>query len=180
MYFRLQQLQKASFSDYDKSITFLTGLAGSDYSDQVNTLITTVENYNMDTQWPDVGESGLLPEHLRIPALATRLNQFAQRRISQSLVPYVNRLHFADPYPETLHTLPSPTAYRVDNAPTRDHSNSGRSNAGSDSQSRDRPQSRTPGRTRLTQPPRKSLPNPRSARRPFVNTNALRAAELAT
>jgi hypothetical protein len=110
VYFRLQQLQKATFSDYDKSITFLTGLAGSDYSDQVNTLITSVKNYNLDAPWPDVGESGLLPEHLRIPALATRLNQFAQRRISQSLVPYVNRLNFNDQYPSrypiTLFTLP--------------------------------------------------------------------------
>ena len=43
MYFCLQQLHKAPFSNYDKSITFLNGLAGSDYTDQVNTLLTTVE-----------------------------------------------------------------------------------------------------------------------------------------
>ena len=43
MYFRLQQLHKAPFSDYDKSITVLNGLAGSDYTDQINTLFTTVK-----------------------------------------------------------------------------------------------------------------------------------------
>jgi hypothetical protein len=79
MYFRLQQLHKAPFSDYDKSITFLNGLAGLDYIDQVNTLLTTVENYNLDESCTNVGETGLLPEHLRIPALASRLNQFALR-----------------------------------------------------------------------------------------------------
>jgi hypothetical protein len=87
LYFRLQQLQKAPFSDYDKSITFLNGLAGSDYTDQVNTLLTTVENYNLNDAWTNVGDSGLLPEHLRIPALASRLNQFALRRMSTSLMP---------------------------------------------------------------------------------------------
>jgi hypothetical protein len=87
MYFRLQQLHKAPFSDYDKSITFLNGLAGSDYTDQVNTLLTTVENYNLDESGTDFGEAGLLPEHLRIPALASRLNQFDLRRISTALMP---------------------------------------------------------------------------------------------
>ena len=61
LYFRLQQLHKAPFSDYDKSITFLNGLAGSDYTDQVITLLTTVENYKLDESWTVVGESGLLP-----------------------------------------------------------------------------------------------------------------------
>jgi len=73
MYFRLQQLHKAPFSNYDKSITFLNGLAGTDYTDQVNTLLTTVENYHLDKSWTNEGEAGLLPEHLRIPALASRI-----------------------------------------------------------------------------------------------------------
>ena len=104
MYFRLQQLHKAPFSDFDKSITFLNGLAGSDYTDQVNTLLTTVENHNLDESWTDVGESGLLPEHLWIPALASCLNQFALRRMSNSMMPYTNRLNFNDRYPEALST----------------------------------------------------------------------------
>ena len=74
MYFRFQQLHKAPFSGFDKSLTFLNGLAGSDYTDQVNTLLTTVKNYNLDESWTDVGEAGLLPEHLQISALASCLN----------------------------------------------------------------------------------------------------------
>jgi hypothetical protein len=90
MYFRLQQLHKYPFSNYEKSITFLNGLAGSDYTNQVNTLLITVENYKIEQSWTDVGESGLLPEHLRIPALASRLNQFAQHWMSNSKMLYAN------------------------------------------------------------------------------------------
>ena len=102
MYFRLQQLQKAPFSNFDKSITFLNGLAGLDYTDQVVTLLTMIENYNLDESWTNVGDTGLLPEHLRIPALASRLNQFALRRMSTSLMPYANRLNFNNRYPKSL------------------------------------------------------------------------------
>ena len=119
MYFRLQQLHKALFSDYNKSITFLTGLAGTNYTNQINTLITTIENYKLD-----IGKSGLLPEYLCIPAMASRLNQFAQRRMANSLMPYVNCLNFNDQYPEGFTTFShqhqhqqSPQAYRIGNTP---------------------------------------------------------------
>ena len=115
LYFQLQQLHKSPFSNYNRSITFLNGLAGSEYTDQVITLLTTVKNYKLDESWTDVGESGLLPEHLRIPALATRLNQFAQRRMSNSMMPYANRLNFNDQYPE--HHMQQPQAYRIGDTP---------------------------------------------------------------
>ena len=120
MYFRLQQLHKAPFSNYDKSITFLTGLACSAYTDQVNTLLTTVENYNLDESGTEFGEAGLLPEHLRIPALAARLNQFNLRRMTNALMPYANRLNFNERYPETLapnQPPPPQLAYRVGTNP---------------------------------------------------------------
>ena len=100
IYFRLQQLHNAIFSDYDKSITFLNRLAGSAYTDQVNTLLTTVKSHNLKFLWSNAGDAGILPEHLRIPALASRLHHFAQRRMSNALVPYANRANFNEPYQE--------------------------------------------------------------------------------
>jgi hypothetical protein len=120
MYFCLQQLHKATFSNFNKSITFLNVLAGLDYTDQVNTLLTTVENYNLDESWTDVGEEGILPEHLWIPALASCLNQFAIRWMSTAMIPYANCLNFNDRYPETRSSNQLPTqqlAYRVGTNP---------------------------------------------------------------
>ena len=184
MYFRLQQLHKAPFSDYNKSITFLTGLAGSDYSDQVNTLITTVENYNLDDTWTNSGEAGLIPKHLRIPALASQLNQFAQRRISHSLVPYVNRLNFNYRYPESipLHLHPTlPAAFHVNNNNSdqsqrgrhynnSDHSPRGRHYNQDRPPQRDTPYPSPPSRVQFSPPSQKPLPNPWSTCQPFINT----------
>ena len=164
MYFRLQQLHKAPFSDYDKSITFLNGLAGSDYTNQVNTLLTTVKSYNLDEAGTDFSKAGLLPEHLRIPALASCLNHFALRRMSTALMPYANWLNFNERYPEIIPPtqLPSPQlAYRVGTNPPR-HSHIGPTPGA--------PCHGQPNRVSFQHQTPKNIPNPSRTRRPFVNT----------
>ena len=164
MYFRLQQLHKAPFSDYNKSITFLTGLAGSAYTDQVNTLLTTVKNYNLDESDTEFGKAGLLPEHLRIPALAARLNQFNLRRMTNALMPYANRLNFNERYQETLATNQPPPpqlAYRVST------NHRGYNNTGSIPGT---PRQDQPNRVRFQQQAPRNIPNPTRTRQPFVNT----------
>jgi hypothetical protein len=164
MYFRLQQLHKAPISDYDKSITFLNGLAGSDYTDQVNTLLTTVENYNLDESGTDFEEAGLLPEHLRIPALASCLNQFALSRMSTAIMPYANRINFNDRYPEIIpptQLLSPQLVYRMGTNPPGHNPNGPTPSATRHGH---------PNRVRFQQQTPKNIPNPSRTRRPFVNT----------
>lgn len=183
IYFRLQQLHHAIFSDYDKSTTFLNGLAGSAYSDQVNTLLTTVDSHNLEHSWSDAGDAGLLPEHLRIPALASRLHHFVQRRMTNALQPFANRANFNEPYPEHAHPEHR-NASRLgrgdyDTGPrTRDNTTTGYPQYSDPGRHRPSGILRTPNRTttaqpsraRFPQPTRGSLPNPSRTRRPFVNT----------
>ena len=181
IYFRLQQLHKAIFSDYDKSTTFLNGLAGSVYSDQVNTLLTTIESHNLEHSWSDAGNAGLLPEHLRIPALASLLHHFVQRRMSNALAPYANRANFNDPYPETIHHIQG-QAYRLGRedsdygSHTRDNTSTGTPRYQEGRQRQNGvlcPTSNLtltpPNLTRFAQSPCSTLPNPSRTRHPFVN-----------
>ena len=61
-------------NDYDKSLSFLRGITGSEYTELTHSLISTVENFYLDN---GDDELGWLPERLRIPGLAVRLNDFA-------------------------------------------------------------------------------------------------------
>lgn len=110
LYFRIQALHQSPFSDYDKSLTFLRGVTGSEYIELTHSLISTVENFYLDNS---NGELGWLPERLRIPALSTRLNSFAQRRmmseiphLQSSLVPYARRTTPYMAYDQLPHHLP--------------------------------------------------------------------------
>jgi hypothetical protein len=109
IYFRIQALHQMPRNDYEKSLTFLRGITGSEYTELTHTLISTVENYYLDN---GDGENGWLPERLRIPGLAIRLNDYAIRRMtaenqysSTEIVPYahriaINNLPFDASYPE--------------------------------------------------------------------------------
>ena len=181
IYFRLQQLHKAIFSDYDKSTMLLNGLAGSVYSDQVTTLLTTVKSHDLEHSWSNAGNTGLLPDHLCIPVLASCLHHFVQRCMSNALAPYANRANFNDPYPETIHHIQG-QAYRLGRGDsdygshTRDNTSTGTPQYQEGQQRQNgilRPTSRPtltqPNRTRFAPSPRSTLPNPSRTQRPFVN-----------
>jgi hypothetical protein len=61
LYFRIQALHQMPHSDYDKSLSFLRGITGSEYTDLTHSLISTVENFYLDNGDGD-GELGWLPE----------------------------------------------------------------------------------------------------------------------
>jgi hypothetical protein len=67
LYFRIQALHqmphsdndKMPHSDYDKSLSFLRGVTGLEYTELTHSLISTVENFYLDN---GDGELGWLPE----------------------------------------------------------------------------------------------------------------------
>jgi hypothetical protein len=92
-------------------------LQGRNIRSSPHSLISTVENFYLDN---GDGEFGWLPERLRIPGLAVRLNDFAVRRmttenqyLSTDIVPFVRRvaghlphsLPFDVSYPEDQHRI---------------------------------------------------------------------------
>ena len=110
LYFRIQALHQMPHSDYDKSLSFLRGITGSEYTELTHSLISTVENFYLDN---GDGELGWLPERLRIPGLAVRLNDFAVRRmtadnqyLSTDIVPFARRVAGHHP-----HNLPFDVSY---------------------------------------------------------------------
>jgi len=110
LYFRIQALHQMPHSDYDKSLSFLRGITGSEYTELTHSLISTVENFYLDNL---DGELGWLPERLRIPGLAVRLNDFAVRRmtaenqyLATDIVPFARRVAGHHP-----HNLPFDVSY---------------------------------------------------------------------
>ena len=110
LYFRIQALHQMPHSDYDKSLSFLRGITGSEYTELTHSLISTVENFYLDNL---DGELGWLPERLRIPGLAVHLNDFAVRRmtaenqyLATDIVPFARRVAGHHP-----HNLPFDVSY---------------------------------------------------------------------
>ena len=113
LYFCIQALHQMPHSDYDKSLSFLCGITGSEYTELTHSLISTVENFYLDN---GDGELGWLPERLRIPGLAVRLNDFAVRwmttehqYLSTDIVPFARRVAGHHP-----HNLPFDVSYPED------------------------------------------------------------------
>ena len=84
-YFRVQRLLKQPQSDSTQSLMFLNAITSPEYIETVGILTTAVESKVFDNN------NSLLPPHLQIHGLATRLAKISSTRVSAAITPYANR-----------------------------------------------------------------------------------------